>query len=47
MGRPRLAKKKKSKKTTIAVGWDIRDWLDNKGKRGESFDDIMRRILGL
>lgn len=31
--------------TTLKVQRSTRDYLDSKGKRGETFDDIIRRLL--
>ncbi len=33
--------------THIRVSKKLRDWIDKKGKRGESFDKILRRLLGM
>lgn len=32
-------------KTTLVVTVKVRDWLDDKGLRGETFDQILRRLL--
>lgn len=32
-------------KTTLEVTRGVRDWLDDRGERGESFDQILRRLL--
>lgn len=31
--------------TTISVSKKFHDWLKNKGKKGESYEDIIRRML--
>jgi len=35
----------KKETTTLEVTREVRDWLDNKGQRNESFDMILRRLL--
>ena len=45
---PRLKsgkQKRKGKKTTIAVTWKVRDWIEDRGKKGEDFDQLLRRLL--
>lgn len=37
--------KRKGDKTTIAVTWKVRDWIEDKGKKGEDFDGLLRRLL--
>ena len=31
--------------TTIVVTKEVRDFIDSKGKRNETFDNIIRRLL--
>ena len=31
--------------TTISVSKKFHDWLNTKGKKGESYEDIIRRML--
>lgn len=35
----------KEETTTIVVTRKLRDWLDNKGKRNETFDNIIKRLV--
>lgn len=35
----------KKETTTLVVTREVRDWIDNKGKRNETFDEILRRLL--
>lgn len=41
--------KRKSKKTTMLVTWEVRDFIEGKGRKikgeGETFDEVLRRIL--
>ncbi len=31
--------------TTISVSKEFRDWLKSKGMKGESYEDIIRKLL--
>ena len=31
--------------TTISVSKEFRDWLKSKGMKGESYEDIIKRLL--
>ena len=31
--------------TTISVSKDFHDWLKGKGRKGESYEDVIRRML--
>jgi hypothetical protein len=33
------------KRTSIQVTKGFRDWLEGKGKKGESYEDIIKRLL--
>ncbi len=33
--------------THIRVSKELRDWIDKKGKRGETFDQILKRLLDI
>lgn len=37
----------KPETTTILVTREVRDFIDSKGLRNETFDEILRRILGI
>lgn len=37
--------KEKKQTTTLVVSVEVRNWLDNKGERNETFDEILRRLL--
>ncbi len=37
----------KNEITTLKVTREVRDHLDNKGKRNETFDEILRRLLNI
>ena len=32
--------------TTIPVSKKFHDWLKSKGKKGESYEDILKRLIG-
>jgi hypothetical protein len=32
-------------RTSIQVSRAFRDWLESKGKKGESYEDIIKRLL--
>jgi len=32
--------------TSLQVTRELRDFLDNKGRRGENFDQIIKRLVG-
>jgi len=32
-------------RTSIQVSREFRDWLESKGKKGESYEDIIKRLL--
>ena len=32
--------------TTIPVSKEFHDWLKSKGKKGESYEDVIKRLLG-
>lgn len=34
-----------SEETTLTISIEVRDWLDSKGIRNETFDEILRRLL--
>ncbi|HJX49839.1 MAG TPA: hypothetical protein VJ438_00060 [Candidatus Nanoarchaeia archaeon] len=34
-------------RTSIQISREFRDWLESKGKKGESFEDIIKRLLGV
>ena len=31
--------------TTIPISKEFHDWLKNKGKKGESYEDVIKRLL--
>lgn len=35
----------KKETTHLVVSMEFRDWLDNKGKRNESFEGILKRLV--
>ena len=37
---------KEKEKTTLVVTKELRDFLDNKGVRNETFDCIIKRLVG-
>ena len=34
-----------TKYTTIKVTKDFRDWLESKGKKGETFQELIKRLI--
>jgi hypothetical protein len=32
-------------RTSIQVSKDFKNWLESKGKKGESYEDIIKRLL--
>jgi hypothetical protein len=32
-------------RTSIQVSKEFRDWLESRGKKGESYEDIIKRLL--
>lgn len=40
-----MAEKQKEETTTILVTRKLRDFLDKKGERNETFDDIIKRLV--
>ncbi len=33
------------KSETIRLSSDFKDWLEGQGKKGETFEDVLRRLL--
>ena len=32
-------------RTSIQISKEFRDWLESRGKKGESYEDIIKRLL--
>jgi|AntAceMinimDraft_18_1070375.scaffolds.fasta_scaffold27862_3 hypothetical protein len=41
-----MVETKKEETTTLVVTRKLRDFIDSKGLRNETFDQILRRLLG-
>lgn len=39
--------KPKQETTTLLVTREVRDFIDDKGERNETFDEILRRLLNI
>lgn len=35
----------KKRKTTLGVSVEVKDWINERGKKSETTDDILRRLL--
>lgn len=42
-----MEQKENKETTTLVVTREVRDFLDKKGKRNETFDEILRRLLNI
>lgn len=40
-----MEEQNKKETTTLVVTREVRDFLDEKGKRNETFDDIIKRLV--